>query len=190
MKASQEIEKNANSVKQPRFRGYLCIVKDLIAKGADVNICDDEGLSPLYLACFSEQTEVVKILLEHGADVHNSSPLCMMCEIGNSEIVRILLNNGADVNLCSDEGLNPLYFACFYNHVEIVKISLKHGADVNIASPLWLMCKFGNAEIVRLVLNNDANVNLCNFEVLCPLYLAWFSHQSEIVEMLLEYGAE
>lgn len=47
-------------------RGYSCIVKELIAKGADVNICDDEGLSPLYLACFSEHTEIVKILLEHG----------------------------------------------------------------------------------------------------------------------------
>lgn len=90
-------------------KGYSSIVKDLIAKGADVNLCDEEGISPLYLACFSEHTETVKILLEHDADVNISNPLCIMCESGNAEIVRILLKHCANVNLCNDEGRSPLY---------------------------------------------------------------------------------
>lgn len=171
-------------------KGFSHIVKDLIAKGANVNLCDDEGMSPLYLACFSEHTETVKILLGNRADVNNPSPLCIMCEFGNAEIVRILLNNGADVNLCNYEGISPLVFACYNEHTEIIKILLEHGADVNKASPLCIMCKSGNSEIVRILLNNGANVNLCDDKGRSPLFLACYSNHNEIVKILLDNGAD
>lgn len=171
-------------------KGFSHIVKDLIAKGANVNLCDDEGLSPLYLACFSEHTETVKILLGHRADVNNPSPLCIMCEFGNAEIVRMLLNNGANVNLCNYEGLSPLFVACYNEHTEIIKILLEHGADVNKASPLCIMCKLGNSEIVRILLNNGANVNLCDDKGRSPLFLACYSNHNEIVKILLDNDAD
>lgn len=59
------------------------------------------------------------MLLEHGAKTNIASPLCIMCKFGNAEIVRILLNSGADVNLCTYKELSPLYFACFSDQTEI-----------------------------------------------------------------------
>lgn len=161
---NREIHKKCNTTPLhiSSSKGFSHIVKDIIAKGANVNLCDDKGLSPLYLACFSEHTETVKILLGHRADVNNPSPLGIMCKLGNSEIVRILHDNGANINLCDDKGRSPLFLACYGNHNEIVKILLDNGADVNISSPFRIRNAFRNAEIVQMLITNGADVSLCN----------------------------
>ena len=48
--------------------GQLEIAEVLIAYGADVNWIDGEGVTPLILAVFKNHVEVVKLLLENGAD--------------------------------------------------------------------------------------------------------------------------
>lgn len=44
--------------------------KLLIDAGADINIQDDEGLTPLHLACRSNNYELVKLLIDKGANVN------------------------------------------------------------------------------------------------------------------------
>ena len=59
--------------------------------------------------------EVVKILLEHGADVnfptlHGETPLMRACKKNyNYEEIRVLLDAGADVSLKDKEGKTSLY---------------------------------------------------------------------------------
>jgi len=57
------------------------IIKILIENGANINLCDRDGYSPIYFAS------------------HN----------GNIEIIKILIENGANINLCDDNGYFPLY---------------------------------------------------------------------------------
>lgn len=143
-------------------KGYSCIVMNLIANGAEVNICDDEGLSPLFLACYSEHTETVKILLEKGADVNLCTPLCTMCEFENAKIANMLLEYNADVNLCNKLKLTPLQIACQEGDIYIVKLLLQYGADVNLCfekklNPLYVACQNEHLEIVKLLCNSGAN---------------------------------
>ena len=52
---------------------------------------------------------------------------------GHLEIVKLLLENGANVNQMSyhgSYGSDSLGYAAYYGHLEIVKILLKHGAHV------------------------------------------------------------
>lgn len=49
-------------------RGHLSIVQYLLSGKADVNATDDCGNSPLHIACMSQQKEVVRLLLDAGAD--------------------------------------------------------------------------------------------------------------------------
>lgn len=49
--------------------GHFKTVESLISKGADVNLCDTEGKSPLYFACVSENAQIVQYLLMNGADI-------------------------------------------------------------------------------------------------------------------------
>lgn len=52
------------------FMGYAEIVRELLIRGAKVNFPDNrEPTSPLSMAIKGKRTEVVKVLIEHGADV-------------------------------------------------------------------------------------------------------------------------
>ena len=77
-------------------------VKDLLKHGADPNVQDEYGNTPLMREVNYNHIENVKDLLKHGADP----------------------------NVQDCDGLTPLMRALCYNHIEIVKDLLKHGADI------------------------------------------------------------
>ena len=73
----------------------------LLNNGANVNLSDENGFSPLYAACHD----------------------------GHDTTVQLLLNNGADLNLCYNEGCNPLYVANLNGHTSIAQILLNKYAQ-------------------------------------------------------------
>jgi ankyrin repeat protein len=61
----------------------------------------NNGWTPLHVAAAQGNVEVVRILVEHGADTtalteDGRTPLLLAAEVGNAEIVRILVENGTD----------------------------------------------------------------------------------------------
>ncbi|XP_044141336.1 ankyrin repeat domain-containing protein 49-like [Bufo gargarizans] len=52
------------------YNGHLAIVRELIAKGADVHTVTVDGWTPLHSACKWNNTEVASFLLQHGADIN------------------------------------------------------------------------------------------------------------------------
>lgn len=99
--------------------------------------CTLSGATPLHLACYQGNKEVVALLVERGARVNQvnedgSSGLYVACRQGESEVALFLLRHGADVNLANQSRRTPLMTACFHNHLEIVKILLDHGASLDL----------------------------------------------------------
>lgn len=76
------------------------IVEVLIKNGADVNIRDDSGYTPLHTACYSN----------------------------NKGSVSILLNNGAEVNIFNNEGVTPLYNVATKGYLDVFNMLIQHGA--------------------------------------------------------------
>ena len=52
------------------FKGEYSKCLDLISRGADVNLPDEHGFSPLFVAARLGHLDIVQLLLESGADVH------------------------------------------------------------------------------------------------------------------------
>jgi len=80
------------------------IVKDCVADGADVNIRDAAGRSPLHMACAYGATPIAELLLEKGADpdVQDNmglTPLHMASGYVRPATAKILVENGADPDL-------------------------------------------------------------------------------------------
>ena len=80
-------------------------------------------------------TDVVQVLIEHGADVtaqdnNLSTPLHLASSEGNAEIARVLIENGADINARDGSHKTPLHLASFSGSVETVRHSLKHRVNV------------------------------------------------------------
>lgn len=113
---------------------------ECLSLGGDVNGEDDGGLRPLHYAVCAKNLEMIKFLLEHGADINlpsrslHSPPLHYAVTVdgcGDLRIVKYLVKYGADVNLRDKEGKTALDLATGKNLHEIAKYLKAHGAAGN-----------------------------------------------------------
>ncbi|XP_064648812.1 ankyrin repeat and SOCS box protein 13-like [Lineus longissimus] len=125
---------------------------------------------------------------------------------GNPEIVKLLLDAGADASLPVDSTTSPLSMAVHHSYAamskyQICQMLLRHGADVDAidqtfhCSALSTACGRKNvpAKLVRLLLEYGANVNYTDGVSPSPLvkYLLTSreSYDFDVVHTLIKYGA-
>jgi ankyrin repeat protein len=70
----------------------------------------------LCVAAYNGHLEVVKLLLEKGADIEHKdndgrTPLCVAAYNGHLEVVRLLLEKGADIEHKDNDGRIPFSLA-------------------------------------------------------------------------------
>jgi ankyrin repeat protein len=177
----------------------VATIKELIIKGADINVQDSSGSSALFISSLKGNKEIVNLLLDANADVNTAltfgtTPLAIASQQGHTEIVKRLLEANADVNASLTNGVAPLYVAAQNDNIEIVKLLLKARANVNAvmtggATPLYIASERGHTEIVRLLIVANANVNTSLANGVTPLMIATQNGFTEVVKLLLQSGA-
>jgi hypothetical protein len=108
-------------------KGNFEAVKKMLEYGANPNMKNGDGNTPLGLAAEKGHTEMVKVLLEYGANPNmkngnGSTPLSGATYYGCTDSVKVLLEYGADPNMKYGNGKTPLSLAAKKGHTEIVKI--------------------------------------------------------------------
>ena len=158
----------------------LKTVKKLVeADPAIVNIQNSDGETPLFVAVHEEHPEIVTYLIENGADVNHKSTkdgwtvLHIACFLKNAEIINILLDNNVDINVTSNTGATPLYLVC------------EHGTHHEIAIDIIYDLLLAAEELGVL----DEYINKKEEHGYFPLYVACKNGDNDIVELLLEKGA-
>ena len=161
-------------------------------------------VTPLHLAAQFSSAQVVKALIEAGADLeaqdnHGLTPLYLAAQFDQSAaVVRVLIKAGANAAAKDTYGSEPLHTAACYNPTVDVAIALiAAGANVNSfvlrglehGTPLHFACLF-NPGIVSALLEAGAWVNILNIEKKSPLFLAAWKNNTEAVFVLLAYGAD
>lgn len=172
-----KLEKSSSPMHTACQKGNIETVKHLLEIGADVNLPDENGFTPLYIACKYGYSQIVQSLLNKTNNVTD----------------HLSQRQKADVNICSKDRISPLFLACFDGNVEIVQCLLAAGADANLRkglSPLCIACQRNQGNVVKLLLENKADVNLCSNTGWNPLYAACEVGHVEIVHLLLEAGAD
>ena len=97
----------------------------------DINMQDDYATTSIYCAMVQKQYDVVKLLLERGADFkigdkHRKTVLHLAAEQGNKTICKDLVEKYKDdINFTNDENMNALHFASKSSHKDIVSYLLE-----------------------------------------------------------------
>ena len=117
--------------------GYIECTRLLIEIGADVNTHSNEFKeTSLTLASYKGHADMVRFLLEHGADHEHKTDemhtaLMEACMDGHLEVARILIEHGAQVNMPPDSFESPLTLAACGGHVELANLLIDHRAELD-----------------------------------------------------------
>lgn len=116
-------------------------VRELLAKGANPNVRDEDMRSPLHQAVLGNSVGLLGLLIESGADLnaadaHGYTPLHFAVQENLSEMVAILVGKGANVNAVDEDGNSVLWRAITSarGHDEIAHFLLENGASPDQAN--------------------------------------------------------
>ncbi len=118
------------------FFGHIALVEWLLEVGAVVNSPSRNPMRvmPLHSAVANRRTEIVKLLLDHGADVNATqaddfTPLHEAAQNGMPEVTQWLIERGAQINpRLSSNGKTPLALAIEHKHEAAANLLRQHGA--------------------------------------------------------------
>ncbi len=142
-----------------------------IAAGADVNAVRTDGSSALLYAAYQGDVELVKALLDKGANPnlrneYGAFPLSEAVQQGSQVIIDLLLSHKADANLGNVEGETALMVAARAGNLPAAQALLKAGAKVNAkeswggqTAVMWAAAQ-SQTEMLKLLIKNGADVNM------------------------------
>lgn len=112
-------------------------IQHFISNGADINYCDNFGWNASFYACYNENYELVKYLIDNGIsclyNVNGWNVLLEACLNNNYNIIEyILLYGNCDINCQSTNGITPLMLSCCYGNLKIIKLLLAYNADITL----------------------------------------------------------
>uniref|UniRef100_A0A8C1SSN1 E3 ubiquitin-protein ligase HACE1 n=1 Tax=Cyprinus carpio TaxID=7962 RepID=A0A8C1SSN1_CYPCA len=144
-----------------------CIFVELLEYNADVNICNNEGLTAIHWLAVNGRTELLHDLVQHVSNVDvedamGQTALHVACQNGHKTTVQCLLDSGADINRPNVSGATPLYFACSHGQRDTAQILLLRGAkylpDKNGVSPLDLCVQGGYGETCEILIQHHSRL--------------------------------
>lgn len=194
--------------------GSRDIVQLLLNAGAQVH--PKTFQAPLYAAAGAGHLEIVKDLIEAGANVNydgykvSRRPLHAAASMGRTEIVRYLISKGAQVNAIEwANGRSAIHDAAASHKIAILEILLKSGANINqyfqgtpLYHAIWTSdAKYSDGidrhkaalETVKFLLEHGADPNIgCEdaYSPFSPLREALGKKDRELVFLLVENGAK
>ena len=128
--------KISNALLVATEEGHDAVAVVLIENGANVNVADGDGTTPLQQAAYNGSIETVQALLSKGANVslgdrNGRAPLHIACSMRRADVIELLLRAGADPNAkCDDnEEATPLIAAAHQGYLKPVSLLLEAGAD-------------------------------------------------------------
>ncbi len=175
-------------------------VKSLLERKVDADTRDALGYTALM---YAEHTEIVQLLIKHGADVNatfdynqiKQSVLMIASERGRADIIEILAHAGANIAFRDLDNSTPLMYA---RNKESVDLLVSLGVDVNATklhrkiTALMVASRNGNADAVQALVDHGANIDAksnIGKTALMSAISANGTNDQEVIKTLIAAGA-
>jgi ankyrin repeat protein len=183
---------------------HFSAVDFLLRRHSAVNSKCREGWTPLHYACSSHNPDLVRLLINAGAESQaqiagdGRRPIHIAVANGSVQIIEILHKHEVSISVRDSAGDRPLCIACHHGHAGAAEKLIELGEPLRAAfpnrpnedSPLCIAAKGGHLDVIRLLFRKGASVKQRDEYGYIPLrYAAYFGHP-EALRLLLEEGAE
>ena len=183
----------------------LELVKDLIAKGSDVNARNYFGSRPLHLAAVNANLNIINYLIDNGAvigarDLNGHSALheaCITTDSNSPAVIKRLIDVGgaSDIFNFGNENNTLLHSVLMSKNSDAAIILVDSCADINQTNfnketYLHLAASFAQKPLLAKLIEAGANLNLKDSIGQTALHKALMKNSAEAVEFLLEKGAD
>lgn len=188
-------ESNMSALMEVTALGDLEAARTLLDNGAKPDGDEKAPDSrPLLLAAHQGLTEMVRLLLDCGAELEAEDSIGLTAlqyasREDQHDTVRYLLCRGADIEKAGLDGVTPLLAAASEGQLEMTQLLLERNANINARdghglTPLIFAAKRGHVEILRVLLAQGPNVLLHDYEGRSALSWAKRTHRDDIVVIL------
>ncbi|MDC0833393.1 ankyrin repeat domain-containing protein, partial [Geitlerinema sp. CS-897] len=168
----------------------------LISYGVNVNVKDDNHMTPLHQACTRGNLDIVKLLISSGAEINakakdGTTPINMASHSKQLKVAQFLKETGADIDVFDAIAVGDIDL--------LIELSKTAGFDFNQVNTKHTMkgcpllnfaCRYEHIDIINYLLINNANVNSAGkppYEY--PLHEAAFANNEKALKILLDFGA-
>ena len=181
-------------------KGDRALIRTLVRAGAEINETFTGCMTALQVATKFQNIEVVKTLIDSGADVDAPSedeieeafedgeyewdfdclktPIQLASQVNSVELVRILISEGADLNACPLAGLSDPSREIEDDEVDSYLTALQAATEEKCTV------------IIRILLEAGAEIDARGYSGDTPLQIGANASSAEISEILLKHGAD
>ncbi|KAH8163300.1 hypothetical protein CIB48_g4930 [Xylaria polymorpha] len=184
------------------YRNKLDVDKELV----DEDDGENNGMTPLCIACKYHRVGIMRLLLEAGANAqhktrHGRFPLELCTEYVPNKLpdqaLRLLLEYypRIDLHQRDNKGNTALHKIKVWTPLSMVKLLVNAGADLNAVNhkgytPLMVALQAANVEICRYLFGKTANLPGISGTGSCLLHRAAFGANLDLIKMVFEAGAD
>uniref|UniRef100_A0ABD2XJY3 PRANC domain-containing protein n=1 Tax=Trichogramma kaykai TaxID=54128 RepID=A0ABD2XJY3_9HYME len=183
------------------------VMECLLRRGANLNLTDKDGLTPLHIICQNRYDErnLVKTLFEICDEQHRllqvdaqdklgRTSLQLAVDRNHKEVAKLLLKRDANLNLADADGSTPLHIICQKYHDDDLAIFLKIFFEIDDASrqrvqvdardnsgntALHLALRYNNEKAVESLLRRGADPNSANAEGSTALHVICMRYRDD-----------
>lgn len=153
-------------------------INNYISENKEINLSNEEGLTPLMFAIKLHKNEIAKNLIKGGANINDLTkkgltPLIVAIRYKNKDFISFLLTQDVDINSKLREHPDALAVAVYYGDLDTVKSLLGKKANMNAfynikdkqnrkfyGTPLFIAIERNHLQIAELLIDKGADINL------------------------------
>ena len=172
----------------------------LLGRKPHLHIKNNQGQTPLHIAAYMQNIDMIKLLLKSGANIHETdkfgnTPLHAAIQFARADTIKYLLEQGADATVKNGSGNSAIMMAVAYkkrNCLDMLFRCIKDINEVNYSgeSLVYHSIFYNKSDILRKLISMGANLDTVTTFGDSPLMRAAMEVRKEKLHLLLNAGAD